>query len=66
MARLTQGETYAEQAIQYYERRLAKALATLVNILDPGVIVLGGGMSNVDRLYTTCPITTAICLWWRV
>ncbi|EIY2678868.1 fructokinase [Citrobacter farmeri] len=55
MTRLAQGETYAEQAIQYYERRLAKALAALVNILDPGVIVLGGGMSNVDRLYTTLP-----------
>ncbi|CNE65580.1 fructokinase [Yersinia kristensenii] len=55
IARLAQGETYAEQAIQYYERRLAKALAALINILDPGVIVLGGGMSNVDRLYTTLP-----------
>ncbi|VFS59977.1 Fructokinase [Raoultella planticola] len=31
--------------------RLAKSLAHVVNILDPDVIVLGGGMSNVERLY---------------
>ncbi|MGE0970519.1 fructokinase [Klebsiella sp. WOUb02] len=55
VSRLAQGETSAEQAMQYYERRLSKALAALINILDPGVIVLGGGMSNVDRLYTTLP-----------
>ncbi|EMK9465480.1 fructokinase [Escherichia coli] len=36
-----------------YELRLAKSLAHVVNILDPDVIVLGGGMSNVDRLYQT-------------
>ena len=35
-----------------YETRLAKALAHLVNILDPDIIVLGGGLSNLDRLYT--------------
>ncbi|MCX1382346.1 ROK family protein, partial [Escherichia coli] len=38
-----------------YELRLAKSLAHVVNILDPDVIVLGGGMSNVDRLYQTVP-----------
>lgn len=38
-----------------YERRLAKSLAHVVNILDPDVIVLGGGMSNVDRLYQNVP-----------
>ncbi|HAI0065059.1 TPA: ROK family protein [Escherichia coli] len=37
------------------EVRLAKSLAHVVNILDPDVIVLGGGMSNVDRLYQTVP-----------
>jgi fructokinase len=35
--------------------RLAKSLAHVVNILDPDVIVLGGGMSNVERLYQTVP-----------
>jgi predicted NBD/HSP70 family sugar kinase len=38
-----------------YERRLARALASVINLLDPDVVVLGGGMSNVDRLYETVP-----------
>ncbi len=38
-----------------YEERLARALAHVINILDPDTIVLGGGMSNVDRLYTSVP-----------
>ncbi len=38
-----------------YEERLARALAHVVNILDPDVIVLGGGMSNVQRLYAGVP-----------
>lgn len=45
----------AELAIGRYEMRLAKSLAHIVNILDPDVIVLGGGMSNVERLYKTVP-----------
>ncbi|WP_413729585.1 fructokinase [Sodalis sp. RH22] len=49
------GDGDAELALQQYERRLAKALAGVINTLDPRVIVLGGGMSNVDRLYTTLP-----------
>lgn len=50
------GDPVAELALGRYERRLAKALANVVNILDPDVIVLGGGMSNVDRLYQTLPL----------
>ena len=38
-----------------YETRLARALASVINVLDPDVIVLGGGMSNVARLYTEVP-----------
>ena len=38
-----------------YSERLARALAGVINVLDPDVIVLGGGMSNVDRLYTEVP-----------
>ncbi len=38
-----------------YEERLARALAGVINILDPDVIVLGGGMSNAPRLYTEVP-----------
>ncbi|EEB1955219.1 fructokinase [Salmonella enterica] len=48
-------DAVAELAISRYELRLAKALAHVVNILDPDVIVLGGGMSNVERLYKTVP-----------
>ena len=45
----------AELALSRYELRLAKSLAHVVNILDPDVFVLGGGMSNIDRLYKTIP-----------
>ncbi|EBS8367377.1 fructokinase [Salmonella enterica subsp. diarizonae serovar 50:z:-] len=48
-------DAVAELVISRYELRLAKALAHVVNILDPDVIVLGGGMSNVERLYKTVP-----------
>ncbi|HFZ8993930.1 TPA: fructokinase [Citrobacter freundii] len=48
-------DALAELALSRYELRLAKSLAHVVNILDPDVIVLGGGMSNVDRLYKTLP-----------
>ena len=39
-----------------YEERLARALAGVINILDPDVIVLGGGISNVPRLYANVPV----------
>ncbi|WP_416777356.1 fructokinase [Xenorhabdus budapestensis] len=55
MEAVAQGDKIAELAIQRYEKRLARALAQVVNLLDPDVIVLGGGMSNVDRLYQTLP-----------
>jgi fructokinase len=38
-----------------YEDRLARGLAMIVNILDPDIIVLGGGVSNVERLYANVP-----------
>jgi fructokinase len=38
-----------------YEERLARALAGVINILDPGVVVLGGGISSVASLYTNVP-----------
>jgi len=41
----------ADQCLQRYEDRMARGLAHVINILDPDVIVLGGGMSNVQRLY---------------
>jgi fructokinase len=42
----------AESAMQRYLDRFGRALAVVINILDPHVIVLGGGMSNIKRLYT--------------
>ena len=45
----------AEPAVDRYVERLARALASVINVLDPDVIVLGGGMSNVRRLYTEVP-----------
>jgi fructokinase len=38
-----------------YEERLARSLATVINVLDPDVVVLGGGVSNLDRLYEDVP-----------
>lgn len=55
MARWLQGDVMADLVLSRYELRLTKALAQVINLLDPDVIVLGGGMSNVDRLYTTVP-----------
>ena len=45
----------AQATVVRYERRLARALASVINVLDPDVIVVGGGMSNIDRLYTNVP-----------
>lgn len=50
-----QGDPIAEQSLQAYERRLAKSLAAYVNTLDPDVVVLAGGVCNIDRLYKTVP-----------
>ncbi|MGD8483486.1 MAG: ROK family protein [Thioalkalispiraceae bacterium] len=50
-----QNHQQAEHALQLYEDRMARALAGVINILDPHVIVLGGGMSNISRLYQNVP-----------
>lgn len=49
------GDEAAVAALQLYEDRLARGLAHVINVLDPDVIVLGGGMSNARRLYETIP-----------
>ena len=46
------GDAQCEAAWQRYCGRMARALAGVINLLDPDVIVFGGGMSNCDRLYT--------------
>ena len=53
--RAAAGDAQCEATLQRYEARLARALATVINILDPDVIVLGGGLSNIDRLYANVP-----------
>jgi len=50
-----QGDQQADAAVARYEHRMARGLASVINILDPHVIVLGGGMSNVKRLYENVP-----------
>ena len=41
--------------LSLYTERLARSLATVINILDPDVVVLGGGVSNLESLYTEVP-----------
>lgn len=49
------GQAGAMDAIETYSRRLAKSLATVINLLDPDAIVLGGGLSNIRSLYRRVP-----------
>jgi len=49
------GDARAAAAIERYATRLAKGLASVINVLDPDVIVLGGGLSNIDALYERVP-----------
>jgi fructokinase len=53
--RAAAGEALADAAIARYEERMARALGSVINLLDPDVIVLGGGVSNIDRLYDRVP-----------
>mgnify|MGYP005847396725 CR=1 FL=1 len=50
-----QGKTTAVEAFEHYTDRLARTLATLINALDPDLIVAGGGMSNIPELYEIVP-----------
>lgn len=55
VARAEAGDVTALAALDRYEERLARALGAVINLIDPQVIVLGGGMSNVARLYANVP-----------
>ncbi|MEO1226322.1 MAG: ROK family protein, partial [Pseudomonadota bacterium] len=55
MVRAMDGEKEALAALDRYESRLARGLAVVINVLDPDVVVLGGGMSNIERLYDAMP-----------
>jgi fructokinase len=53
--RASLGEPAASQVLGRYEQRMARALASIINVVDPDVIVLGGGLSRIDRLYAHVP-----------
>ena len=55
ISRAEAGDAAARDIVSRYEHRLARALAHVINILDPDVIVLGGGLSNINRWYETVP-----------
>ncbi len=56
VARAAAGDAACEATLLRYETRLARALAGVINLLDPDVIVLGGGLSSLDRLYRNVPL----------
>jgi fructokinase len=53
--RAAAGEPLASAALDRYEERLARALGSVINLIDPDVVVLGGGLSNITRLYQSVP-----------
>ena len=56
IARLaSSGDAGAVAAIERYEERMARALGSVINVIDPDVVVLGGGLSNIARLYDNVP-----------
>ena len=56
VARAGKGDVACEETLRRYEDRMARSLAGVINILDPDVIVLGGGMSKITRLYENVPL----------
>lgn len=55
VARAAAGEAASEATLARYEDRLSRALASVINLIDPEVIVLGGGLSGIERLYRAVP-----------
>lgn len=53
--RAERGDPLALECLDGYERRFARAIASIINVIDPDVIVLGGGLSNITRLYENVP-----------
>ncbi len=54
-AAASNGDADAKEAMENFLDRFARAISTLVNILDPDAIVIGGGLSNIDLLYAELP-----------
>ena len=57
------GDALAERAIGELTERFGRALANLINILDPDVVVLGGGLSQIDALYDAGRAAVARCVF---
>ena len=55
VAEATRGDSAAHATVARYEERLARGLASIINVLDPDAIVLGGGLSNIAQLYECVP-----------
>lgn len=55
VARAAGGDGACEATLRRWEHRLARALASIINVLDPDVIVLGGGLSRIERVYRNVP-----------
>lgn len=55
LARAETGDRAARSTLERHAHRLARALASVINLLDPDVIVLGGGISNLTHLYEVLP-----------
>ena len=55
IAKMRAGDLAAQESFGRYVNRLARALASVMNVLDPDAIVIGGGMSNVDEIYQALP-----------
>ena len=53
--RALEGDAAARASLDRYAHRMARALASVINLLDPDVVVLGGGMSNIESLYEMVP-----------
>ena len=53
--RAAAGDEACAASLARYEERLARSLAAVINVLDPDVIVLGGGLSRIERLYDRVP-----------
>jgi fructokinase len=58
-ARAEQGDAACEASLRRYEERLARALAGVINIGEPDAVVLGGGLSRIERLYRNVPVLWA-------
>lgn len=62
-ARADRGEPRAVACLERYERRFARAIGAIINVVDPDVIVLGGGLSNITRLYDRVPALWGPCVF---